>query len=386
MHIQLHTNTTKSQFRQVKDGVWQILGIPITVDNAVMNGILYEAEENAKGLHTYRNKPVTLRHPEDENGNGVSALSADGLMKHFAGGVIINTYNSNGINYADAEFKEKMMLAQDNGEYYLNLLKNGEDIGISTGLYFSDNREQGMSANGREYYAKAVDQQGDHIAMLPEGEDPAGGSDTFIRFNGGDTDKTIHVNIDDEINNIGANITEIIDNLAENDKEKGLLSRFFAMCRAKFATTEESSDNITELTTNKEDHAMRDTLIAMLQAKGVTVNAEISDAELLAKYNEVNTPDLAGAINSAIEPLTKEIETLKAGITANADKELEALATQAAPLLGVETDEAKSMGVNALHKVLAKNGVVIGAPTATNHETPKANSADEIDMKPWEAK
>ena len=42
MHINIYTNTQKSQFRQVKDGIWQILGIPITVDDAVMNGNLYD--------------------------------------------------------------------------------------------------------------------------------------------------------------------------------------------------------------------------------------------------------------------------------------------------------------------------------------------------------
>ena len=385
MHIKIHTNTSKSQFRNVKEGVWQILGIPITVDNAVMNGVLYEAEDNAIGLSSYRNKPVTLRHPEDENGNGVSALSADGLMKHFAGGVIINTYNSNGINYADAEFKEKMMLAQDNGEYYLNCLKNGKDIGISTGLYFSDNNESGINACGKEYYAKAKNQQGDHVAMLPEGEDPAGGKDTFIRFNGENADKTIHVNIDEELANIDSNVAEIINNLANDEKEKSLLGRFFAMCRATFATKANNGDNITEHLTNKEGDAMSDTLIAMLEAKGITVNADAPDAELLAKYNEANMLDVASAINAAIAPLNEEITALKFSLTANADKELDDLAKQAAPLIGVDVEDAKVLGANALHKVLAKNGAVVGAPNATNHQSPQETAKDEINMNPWEA-
>jgi hypothetical protein len=218
MRINIYTNTQKSQFRQVKDGVWQILGIPITVDNAVMNGILYDKEENAKGLATYRGQPVTLRHPEDENGNGTSALSGKGLMDHFSGGVIINTYNHNGINYADAEFKEKMMQAQDNGDYYVNRLKNGEPIGISTGLFFDGNNDSGTNACGEEYHAVARNQIGDHVAMLPDEEPPAGGAATFIRFNGENDDQTASVNIDEIISGL-SKIDEAINDLSINKQE-----------------------------------------------------------------------------------------------------------------------------------------------------------------------
>lgn len=48
--IKIFTNTQKSQFRDLGNGKLQILGIPITVDDAVMNGILYDKAENAKGL------------------------------------------------------------------------------------------------------------------------------------------------------------------------------------------------------------------------------------------------------------------------------------------------------------------------------------------------
>jgi hypothetical protein len=387
MRINIYTNTQKSQFRQVKDGIWQILGIPITVDDAVMNGILYEKEENAKGLATYRGQPVTLRHPEDENGNGISAMSGKAMMDHFSGGVIINTYNNNGVNYADAEFKEKMMLAQDNGEYYVNRLKNGEPIGISTGLFFDGNNESGVNACGKEYHAKAKNQIGDHVAMLPDDEPPAGGAATFIRFNGENDDQTITVNIDEMLKTLG-DIDEVINGIATNEQEKSLLARFFAACKQAFAHNKNNCDNANDnnLINNKEGDAMRETLIAALAAKGITVNAEISDAELLAKYNESNTPDIAAAVNKAIAPLTETVKTLQAELAGNKDKELDALAKQAAPFMGLEEAEAKALGANALHKVLAKNGVVVGAPNGTNSQSPKDKEGSTISMKPWETK
>jgi|GEM_PF-1729706 len=382
MRINIYTNTNKSQFRQVKDGIWQILGIPITVDDAVMNGILYEKADNAKGLASYRGQPVTLRHPEDENGNGTSALSAEGLMNHFSGGVIINTYNHNGVNYADAEFKEKMMLAQDNGEYYVNRLKNGESIGISTGLWFDGNNESGINGCGKEYHAKAKNQVGDHVAMLPDEEPPAGGAATFIRFNGENDDQTIAINMDEFLS-----VDNIIDEIATNEEEKGLLARFFAACKQAFAHNKNDCDNGEDILNNiKEGDAMRETLIAALKAKGITVNAEITDGDLLAEYNKQNTPDVAAAVNAAMAPLTEKLAAVELELAGNKDKELDAIAAQAAPLMGLEEAEAKALGVNALHKVLAKNGVTVGAPIATNHESPEEKKESGINLTPWNDK
>lgn len=375
MKIKIYTNTQKSQFRNIGDGKWQITGIPMTVDDEVMNGILYEKDENIKGLNSYRGQPVTLRHPEDENGNPISAMSGAGLTDHFSGGTITNTYNLNGINYADAEFKESLMLAQDNGEYYVNRLKNGESIGISTGLYFDGNNESGVTANGKEYQAKAINQVGDHVAMLPDEEPPAGGDATFIRFNGENNDQELAINIDEFLLEVNKEAGAIIEDMSTNDAEKSLLTKLFVACKHIFASDDKKRDNSHDkdilLTNQEEGDAMRETLIAMLAAKGVTVNAEITDADLLAKYNEANTPDVEAAINKVVAPLTETIKSLETKLAANADKELDELAKQAAPLMGVDEADAKAMGTNALHKVLAKNGVVVSAVHAANHESPK---------------
>jgi len=392
--VKIYTNTQKSQFRDLGNGKLQILGIPITVDNAVMNGVFYEKSDNAAGLATYRDQPVTLRHPEDVNGNGVSALSADGLMKHWSGGVIINTYNSNGVNYADTEFKESMMMAQDNGEYYVNRLKSGESIGISTGLWFDGNNESGMNEKGESYHARAINQVGDHVAMLPDEEPPAGGAATFIRFNGENDDQELTINIDEMLLAISEDVSAIIDTVATNNEEKGLLSRFFALCKQAFAKENNDCDNVKDKNdlntiTNKEGDAMRETVENELTAKGIAFNKSDSDAVLLALLNkpaEVAVPSVAinAAVKAAIAPLKQELDSLKTQLTANADKELDVLAKQAAPLMGLEEAEAKLMGANALHKVLAKNGVTIGVDSGTNHKSPEGNKDTlAINKTPW---
>lgn len=370
MRVNFVTNVGKSQLKDKGDGFWVVQGVPMTVDNAVMNGILYPADENSKGLNSYKGKPVVLRHPVDENGNPISALSGNGLLKHYSGGVIVNTYNHNGINYYDAEFNINMMRAQEGGEWYANKIEKGEPIGISTGLYFSGNNESGVAANGARYMAVARNQQGDHVAMLPDDEPPAGGKDTFMRFNGENDDQEIAVNIDDFIANLSS------------EEEKGLFKRILDAVLATVASNKRDTDNVNEFNQNHEGDAMRDQLIKMLTDMKVSVNAEATDAELLLQLQKAGQPDVT-AINQSLQSLTQQIESLKAEIAANADKELDALAEQAAPLLGLEKDEAKSLGANALHKVLAKNGVVVGAPNATNAQSPVDKSGSTINMEPW---
>lgn len=373
MRVNIFTNASAA--KQTRPGIWQVQGIPMTVDNAVMNGIFYEDCENVKGLNSYRGRPVTLRHPEDENGNPTSAHSADGLMNHFSGGVIVNTYNHNGINYADAEFKESMLLAQDNGEQYLNKFKSGEPIGVSTGLYFDGNNESGVAANGEKYQAKAINQVGDHLAMLPDDEPPAGGEATFIRFNGENGDQTLAINID-----------EFIANLDIDKKGESLFSKIMAACKQTFAPIISNGDNDNEFNQSKEGDAMkREELVAALNAKKADFNKDASEAELLVKLMESSVPDVESAINSALQPLSKKIDKLENELTENANKDLVELAKKAAPLMGLEEDEAKALGANALHKVLAKNGVTIGAPNASNSQSPKLNDGESL-TKFWEAK
>lgn len=395
MHIKIQTNIQKSQFRDLGDGTLQILGIPITVDDAVMNGIHYNAEDNAKGLTSYRGQPLTLRHPADENGQGISGTSGKGLMNHFSGGVVTNTYNANGINYADAEFKEKLMLAQDNGEYYANRIKEGLPIGISTGLFFDGNNDSGTNAKGEEYHAVARNQVGDHIAMLPEDEPPAGGAATFIVFNEKNDDQSLTVNIDEIILALNSEANELIDTIATNDAEKSLLGKFWAVCKQKFAKEKAPCDNADskdKILTNQEGDAMRETVENELTAKGIAFNKSDTDAVLLALLNKpAEVKDPTEAINAAVEkalaPLNNKLEAAVATITANADKELDALAENAAKhLKGFDKETLKAMGANKIHKALADNGVTVGVASGTNHQSPEQKPDGEKLTKFWEAK
>ncbi len=56
--IMLMANVNRSQIN-ITDTHYNIKSIPITVDDAVMNGVLYSATENAKGMQSMMGNPVT---------------------------------------------------------------------------------------------------------------------------------------------------------------------------------------------------------------------------------------------------------------------------------------------------------------------------------------
>ena len=123
----------------------------------------------------------------------------------------------------------------------------------------------------------------------------------------------------------------------------------------------------------KEDNAMRDSIIAELAKLGITVNADVTDAELMAKYKEAlvaNEGDdgadgenvaeiVANAIKEAINPLTEKISGLETQLTANSNKDLEELAqfvvsSKKRPEFDLES--LKSLGVDTVRNIAANCG------------------------------
>ena len=183
-YISLIANVSATQITD-KGDKFVIEGVPITVDDAVMNGIRYPAEHNEAGMKSLEDKVVTLSHPMDESGNNADAYAGESLQKFYAGGHVTNTYRVNGIWYADIDINKKRLLAADNGQDFYDRLENKMAIGVSTGLYTVVDNEGG-EVNGVAYRGNATDQKYNHLAMLGANEKPAGGDATVMRFNGED--------------------------------------------------------------------------------------------------------------------------------------------------------------------------------------------------------
>ena len=131
-------------------------------------------------------------------------------------------------------------------------------------------------------------------------------------------------------------------------------------------------------TDNNEDDAMRDTIIAELGKLGIKVNSDISDADLEAELQKAlaaNTSgddvgdkkDIATIVSNAVKAgnkeLREELESLKSEITANANKELEDLATMvvnAEKYPDLDLANVKSLGLDTVKAMAANCGVSFG--------------------------
>lgn len=188
-YISLIANVGATQIHN-KDDSFVIEGVPITVDNAVMNGIRYPAEENEAGMKSLENKVVTLSHPQDEQGNRMDAYEGVALQKHYSGGHVTNTYRKDGVWYADININKKRLAAAEDGQEFIERLENKQPIGVSTGLYTLVDDQEGEEG-GIKYRGNATMQDYNHLAMLRSSERPAGGDATVMRFNGEDIEHEV---------------------------------------------------------------------------------------------------------------------------------------------------------------------------------------------------
>lgn len=261
--IVLMSNVNRSQI-SITDTHYNIKSIPITVDDAVMNGVLYSAAENKKGMPSMIGNPVTLGHPSA----GESGRSGSGLEDHYSGGTVKNVYNKSKVWYADVNIKKSLLNAQDGGKEYAEMLDNKETIGVSTGLVFEDNQISGTNSEGDDYTKSAVNQEYDHLAMLAS-EAPAGGSDTVMRFN-------------------------VADIMPSEHPVDGMMNRFLAQAKAWFVNESENGYNAQEpvsTTNNDGDTIMLNKIKAKLTAANVKTEG-LDDDQLLDAYNKMMKDDM----------------------------------------------------------------------------------------------
>lgn len=375
MRVILVSNTSKSKVEKT-DGKYKITGIPITVDNATMNRIKYPADENQKGMPTMVGKPMSLTHPEDKDGRNVSIFSPDGI-DFYSGGKVSQTYNKDGTWYANADIDEKRLRATEQGEYFANRLDEGLPIGVSTGLTFTSNNE-----SGEDYDMVAKNMEFDHLAMLHESEQPAGGDATVMRFNGEDVDV---VNVESLIGSVGK--------IEQDEISEGLLTKIVNTVKAAFVNENKSGYNDTDLNTN-EDRVMRNLIEAKLKAAGKEVegldeaalldayNSLEKPAEIVSKVSEIDFTDIIGkAVNAAVKPISEKLEKVESELTANKEDKLKGLREAVNKLdLGLPEVAVNAMGEADLTALVEKHGgsFASGYPAAVNARAANAKKGEDF--------
>ena len=359
--IRLVTNVGKSQISD--DGeFFKLKNIPVTVDGAVMNGLLYRAEDNSAGMPSIVNRVMTLGHPKNGAGEHVSASEGEALVNQFSGGTVERTYLRNGVHYVDAKIRKSTLKAQPEGEWFHNQLEQRKPVGVSTGLFSNREMQEGVNNAGEKYYAIAANQRYDHLALLHESEPPAGGKDTFISFNAEQSEYIINV-----------------DEFISSDEET-LVKRLFNKLLPMFGNDDETrynqgdSDNATNLNTNEDDAHMRDFLIQQLTAKGLSVNAEMTDEQLQAELTKAlaanaEAPKDDSAVLEAVNSLAATVKAMQANMDAMKDEKMsaeeedkakKAKAVAANSKLGLSEDEAKLLPNALLEKFYAQSAPISG--------------------------
>ena len=394
-------------------------GIPITVNESVMNGVLYSRADNEAGMASIVGKPITIDHPTDANGSFISALEGEGLKKFYSGGIVTNYYEKDDIWYVDAEINKAMLAAQNGGSALKEKLDSKSDLGVSTGLTIEYNEISGVNPAGKKYKRVAKGQFYNHLAAV---NNPAGGRMTTAVFNSENTQEIdfseMLSNSKQENKNLVNKLFDMIRELVGNESSfNDTDSLIRAKLRAERTTKpdeylypSETYPNFfiyekagtmlkqaylleegvitfvgepkavvkdvdwkeikSDLNTN-EDNSMRTEMLAELKVKGITVNAEITDTELMAKYKESLTANstadtgdskLLDAINAlAAKVDAMEKTKLTAEEEAKAKKAKELAANSAIAGLGFVEADLLKMETNRLDDLYAKHsGQIVG--------------------------
>lgn len=173
-----------------------IKGVVPIVDDVVMNGGLYPADEINKGYKTLEGNFMPLGHPEIE-GSYISAQDVRAVNKHHVGAWASNARKENGRVLVDMCINIRFAEGSENGKRLLSRLDemessdDAEPIHVSTGLILNKVVRSGKSSNGKKYQWIATNMFFDHIAILldePGAATPNDGVGIFVNQDGAKLD------------------------------------------------------------------------------------------------------------------------------------------------------------------------------------------------------
>jgi hypothetical protein len=423
--------------RETRKGVEHIILTSFTLPpNIVMNGGLYPAEEVDKSFESLNRTPVTVEHPEID-GMFVSASDPETDFDFRFGAFNENARKMpDGRIALDKVINVQKALMTDKGKRLLDRIDeletndNARPMHTSVGV-FLDVEEVELSTNeaGQEFTWIARDMIFDHDAILL---DSVGASTPDQGTGIGINKEQLKVShfvvespIEREVKATNYLTNELSFDQIEHElfKElnKGIEENFSwivavfddsfifhtsegEMFRSNY--TVDDLDNVSiqdtrlpvervvefkpiNTTDTNGDSAMRDQIIAELAKLGITVNAEITDAELMAKYNEALTANkgddtqdpgniaeiVANAVKDAVEPLTQKINGLETKLQEDSDKELTELAdyiVNSKQRPEFTADQIKGLGVDTARSIAANCGFSQGIGSTmqvNNHES-----------------
>lgn len=127
--------------------------------------LFHPIDELGKVPASWNGRPIVINHPQDSDGNYISANSPE-VLTNYGVGYVFNTNVEDVKLKAEAWF-ENSKLKKISPEAFESLKKN-EIMEVSIGV-FTDNEETPGTYNDEEYTAIARNHKPDHLALLPGG-------------------------------------------------------------------------------------------------------------------------------------------------------------------------------------------------------------------------
>lgn len=402
----VHILTAVNAANVSKSGsTYTIANVCGAVDDIVMNGMLYPADQLADGVATLNGKPAPAGHPKDAEGRYISATNGDALLTAYVGAICRNARHEGGRTLVDVVVNEAQAKAHPDGAKLVERLdaaisgNNADPIHVSTGLFVQPIQANGES-RGKKYDRIATGLQYDHLAILLNGGGagtPQEGVGMFLNAAGQpEAVEAVTVNVEPEdrrfeglsgwvrkLLNNGSDLSfdQITEGLCKGlsqgqwvrevfpryaiwaDSDGRLWKQDYSVGSdgsvAWSGTAEEVRvERKYETVTNLERDPMKDKILAALNAAGIKTEG-LDESALLAAYNTLVSKPHVDALTAA----NSKVAQFEAAANAAADAELTALATElAANSKALTAADFKAMGLARCKELKA-----VAAPIAVGN-------------------
>lgn len=171
--------------------------------DTVMNGLLYPLSDVANTFKQLDALPAPAGHPM-VNGEKVSAFHPMAINAFHMGAFVRNPRMVGKQVINDLVFDIEVAEKDERGKSAMNRIKNGESIGVSTGLGASVSMQGGKLGN-TEYSGIVSNIKFDHVAILLD-ETPAGDSTFTIN-----SDELKICNLADSVNELERKVRDAVD-------------------------------------------------------------------------------------------------------------------------------------------------------------------------------
>lgn len=383
-------------------GAYTIRDVCGAVDEIVMNGMLYPADQLARGAKSLEGKPAPAGHPRNAKGAYISAVDGEALFTAYAGAYCANARHEAGRTLVDVRVNAAQAMAHPDGQKLIERLDsaisgtNVDPISVSTGLMAVPVYANGESM-GKKYSRVATDIEYDHLALLFN-EQPAGSPDQgvgmFLNADGQTEEvETVIVNTEPAdsrsdgllkwikrlVGNDDVSFDAISEGLHKLLPDGAWLREVFdryciwtdangSLWRQDYSVSSEGSLSFSgtaiqvtrkveyEEANNAKGDQVKETILAALNSAGVAV-AGLDDAKLLEAYNALQAKPHTDKLATANSKLAE----LELAANAAADAELSQLATELSVNTSLTAADFKAMGIGRLRelKTSAKAAPVI---------------------------